>query len=94
MPITILDPRDEPCMAASSAAPRLASLRGIVLGVVDNGKHNSRFMLGQLADILRDRHEIKEVIYVTKPSASLPVPRAQAEKLSGACAAVVAGVGD
>ena len=94
MPITILDPGDEPRAAVSSAAPRLASLRGIVLGVVDNGKHNSRFMLDQLADILRGRHDIQEVIYVTKSSASLPVPRVQAEKLAGTCAAVLAGVGD
>jgi len=43
---------------------------------------------------LRGRHDIQEVIYVTKSSASLPVPRVQAEKLAGTCAAVLAGVGD
>lgn len=94
MPITILDPRNEPPALHASAAPRLTGLNGSVLGVIDNGKRNSRFILEELTHILRSRHKIKDVIFVTKSSASLPIPQKQAEELAGRCDAVLVGIGD
>lgn len=94
MPITILDPKNQPPATPAGTATRLPDLSGVVLGVIDNGKRNSKFVLDELTAILRSRHKIKEVVLVTKPSASLPIPQEQAAELAGRCNAVLAGIGD
>ena len=94
MPIIILDPTDGPRESMESTAPRLASLQGRVLGIIDNGKHNSRYILEQVAGLLKDKHAIKEVILETKNSASLPIIQERAQTLAGKCDMVLAGVGD
>ena len=94
MTIILLDPKDKPRQVEGIAAPRPATLEGKVLGVIDNTKHNSRYILEQVAELLKSKYALKEVIYETKHSASLPILQQQAEQLAAKSDIVIAGVGD
>ena len=45
MPYIVLDPTDEPVKTSFTLAPRPEKLQGVTLGVIDNGKKNSDYLL-------------------------------------------------
>ena len=51
---------------------RPASLAGKTLGLLENSKANSDKVLSELARILNEKHGLKEVVLLSKHSASLP----------------------
>jgi hypothetical protein len=75
---TILDPLERAVSAAAGAArataPRLASLNGQTLAVIDNGT-NFRFR-EQLVERLRSLFDFEDVIVVLKDTVNVP-PRAE-----------------
>lgn len=56
-----------------SEAPRLASLDGVTLGLLANGKANSEAILDAMATAIAQRHRIVEVVRATKVHPSLPL---------------------
>ena len=58
---------------AFSDAPRLASLDGVTLGLLANGKANSAAILDSVAASLAQRHRIAAVLRASKAHPSLPV---------------------
>ena len=53
-------------------APRVPTLDGLVLGILDNNKWNAQKLLRQLETEFRARYSLKDVIYVRKPYFSRP----------------------
>lgn len=94
MGFTIFDPTDGPTVKAFTPAPRLASLAGKVIGIIDNSKPKSDLMLREVQELLRTEAGVAEFIVVRKPSASRPVPDEQLGDLARRADAVIAGIGD
>jgi hypothetical protein len=92
----ILDPTlaDAAAPAVRPRAPRPRALRGLTVGLLANGKSNGMALLDGIAERLRERHGIGEVVRAAKTNASAPVSDADAERLAKRCALVVTAVGD
>ena len=94
MPYIVLDPTDEPVKTSFSLAPRPERLRGKTLGVIDNGKKNSDYLLKGILERLLAKEELAGHLYVRKPSVSHGLPADQASLLAEQCQVVIAGIGD
>ena len=94
--IRILDPTlgDAPTAPVAARAARPARLRGATLGLLANGKSNGMALLDRIAEHLRERHGVADVLRVAKTNASAPVSDEDAELLAKHCAAVVTAIGD
>jgi len=92
----ILDPtlRSGAMAAALPRALRPRHLNGATVGLLANGKSNGMALLERVAERLRARHRIGEVVRVAKTNASAPVNDADAEALAARCAAVITAIGD
>ncbi|MET0852663.1 MAG: hypothetical protein ABW020_16105 [Candidatus Rokuibacteriota bacterium] len=92
----ILDPTlsDTTAPAARPRAPRPASLAGATIGLLANGKSNGMALLDRVAERLRERHAIGDVLRVAKTNASAPVADEDAALLAKHCAAVITAIGD
>jgi hypothetical protein len=75
-------------------APRLDTLEGKVVGLIDNSKTNSDRFLARVAELLTERYGVAQVITHRKPSASRPIAPDMADDLAAKCDLVVAAVGD
>jgi hypothetical protein len=92
-PLRILDPTVGPDPAESALAPRVPELDDKVLGLLANGKANAERLLDLVREGLEARYRLREVITVTKPSASRVAAPEVLEQL-GRCDAVVTAIGD
>jgi hypothetical protein len=91
----ILDPTLTPVSPISQPrAPRPAALSGFTVGLLANGKSNGMALLDRIAEHLRTRHGVAEVVRVAKTNASAPVTDEDADLLVKRCGAVVTAVGD
>ena len=90
----LVNPVTQPIVAPFNGAPRLASLAGSRLGIIDDSKRNADVLLAELADLLRTRYEITDVKWHRKPSASRPADPAAIKDLSEQCDAVIIAIGD
>jgi hypothetical protein len=93
MAITVLDPTLEPTARTARTAPRLPSLAGATVALLDNGKINADRFLDHVEDILRTGHGVRAVVRRRKPNASAPAPDDVLRELAG-CDALVSAVGD
>ena len=96
-PITkllVLDPTVVPEAAEASMAPRLDTLDGKVLGLLDNRKFNSNKVLDLVAEQLAEKYKLAGVMRRRKPNASKGVPDEMLNELVEGCQAVIVGVGD
>ena len=92
----ILDPtiRVVGVPATAQRAPRPASLAGVSVGLLANGKSNGMVLLDRIADVLRERRGIGEIVRLAKVNASVPLTEEQAEPLLKQCAVVITAIGD
>jgi hypothetical protein len=74
-------------------APRLSALRGKRVGFLDNSKEKADVFLATLAESLRQRFALAEVIQRRKPSYSRVAPPALIEELSKTCDCVITAMG-
>ena len=91
---TLVNPTTEPIVAPFDGAPRLPSLAGTRLGIIDDSKKNADVLLEELMELLRTRYEISEVKWHRKPSASRPADPAAIRELAESCDSVIVAVGD
>jgi hypothetical protein len=91
--LRVLDPRLDAEGEATQLAPALASLRGTVVGLLDNAKVGTARYFDHLEAILTSRFGVREVIRRRKPDASRPAPSELLGELSAADA-IVSAVGD
>lgn len=93
MTITVLDPTAATTTASTTLNPRPTEVRGLVVGLLDNGKPNSDRFLEALGDELRRRGAV-----VPPPVRKANIGRLAAPELitelSRSCDLVVTGVGD
>jgi hypothetical protein len=92
--ITVVNPAAEDVSATIPLAPRLASLRGARLVLIDNSKHNADRFLDTLAGALVRDHGVAAVERYRKVSASVPTPDETLRRLLEASDAAVHGVAD
>ena len=90
----LVNPTTEAIVAPFDGAPRLPSLAGTRLGVIDDSKRNADALLEELVEILRTRYEISEVKWHRKPSASRPADPAAIRELVENCDSVIIAIGD
>ncbi|GAX90126.1 hypothetical protein EFBL_1752 [Effusibacillus lacus] len=75
-------------------SPRLDTLDGKVMGLLDNGKWNANKLLSEVQTILKEQFDIKEVIKWKKPNFSAPANRDMREEIARKCDFVVSAIGD
>ena len=90
----LVNPTTEAMIAAFEGAPRLASLAGSRMGIIDDSKLNADVLLEELGEVLRTRYEIAELRWYRKPSASRPADPTVLKDLVERCDAVIIAVGD
>lgn len=94
MSFTVFDPTEEPAAKAFTPAPRVASLAGKVVGILDNGKAKSDLLLREVQELLRSEAGVADFVMVRKTSAYRPAPEADLDALARRVHAVVTGIGD
>jgi hypothetical protein len=90
----LLDPTVEAAPQTLSYAPRVDSLRGKRVALVDNTKFNSDRLLQKIGEILKAQHGVAETRLWRKRNASVPVDEAVVAEIRGSCDAMIAGIGD
>ena len=90
----LVNPVTQPVIAPFDGAPRLASLAGTRLGIIDDSKRNADVLLEELAEVLKTRYEITEVHWLRKPSASKAADPEALKDLTGKVDSVVIAIGD
>ena len=90
----LVNPTTEAIIAPFDGAPRLPTLAGTRLGVIDDSKRNADVLLEELVDLLRTRYEISDVKWHRKPSASKPADPEVIRELAESCDSVIVAVGD
>ncbi|MCP4578882.1 MAG: hypothetical protein GY846_21605 [Deltaproteobacteria bacterium] len=94
MTYIVLDPTNEPVKTTFTKAPRPETLKGLRLGLIDNGKKNSDYLVKKIGGRLRELYGLSGDVLVRKPSPSHAIPLDMAEALAGKVDLVVAGIGD
>ena len=74
MTIRLYDPTAEPRVVEARLAPRLGSLAGKRVGILDNGKANAGVLMLAVAKVLQERHGAGEIVKRNKPVAGPPAP--------------------
>jgi len=72
---------NETVVKASAPPARLASLKGKRIGLLDISKPGGSFFLDRLEQILRERHQVAEVVRAKKPTYTKNAPDAVIEQL-------------
>lgn len=90
MSIAVYTPVGKVVKREFDLAPRVKTLDGLVLGLLDNNKWNAQRLLRQLDVDLRARFDIKDVIYRRKPFFSRPAPLEMIEEMTAADVVVTA----
>lgn len=90
----ILDPTAPSVDAPHDPAMTLASLRGKVVGFVDNAKPNFNHLVDAMAELLTAQHGVERVVKVRKRAASIPAEHEVLDALAAQCDLVITGSGD
>ena len=86
-PRVTVDPKDRPLVSG------LDSLKGKIVGIIDNGQANSTAMFQELAQLMQEKFHIKEVLFRTKPTHMQGAPKPIMEEILKRCDAVITGLG-
>ena len=86
-PRVTLNPKDRPLV------PGLDTLKGRVIGIIDNGQANSTAMFQELAQLIGEKFHTKEVLFKTKPTHMQGAPESIMEEMVNRCDAVITGLG-
>lgn len=92
--ITVLHPAAEHTVQNQPAAPRLETLRGMTIALIDNHKRNADVYLNELEQLLRERRQVADVITYRKVSMSMPTPEEVLNDLRHSCDVLIHGVAD
>ena len=91
---TVVDPSAEDVTERYAPAPRVASLRGARVALIDNSKHNADRFLDVIAALLVSDHGVAGIERYRKVSASVPTPPEILARLLEGADAAVHGVAD
>jgi hypothetical protein len=86
---------NETLSAKLDRAPRLDTLSGKTVGLLDISKPGGSIFLDALERLLMERFDLREVVRVMKPTFARPAPDEVIDKLmSSGCAAVIEALAD
>jgi hypothetical protein len=94
MSYIVLDPTEDPIKTSFTLAPRPETLTGLTVGIIDNGKKNSDYLLQGILKGLQTGTGLAGSVQVRKPSVSHGIPQELARELAGKCQVIIAGIGD
>ncbi len=92
--LRLVDPVAEAEAAQVALAPRLETLRGKRIALIDNTKHNADTFLTATRELLERKYGVAGFEYFRKFSASVPTPPEVIERLTQSCDALVHGLAD
>ena len=92
--IQILDPTAEDVPEEKGLNPNLPSLKGKVIGLLENRKYHADSFLEELKDVLVNDYGADRIVYAKKFSYSAPCATETLESLAEECDVVVHGVAD
>jgi hypothetical protein len=91
----ILDPTGEAELRSNTTlAPRLSTLEGTTVALLDNGKPNGEVLLAEIGEYLKRHHGVSQTIPYTKGYFGTPVEQTQIEEILATCNFAVAAIGD
>lgn len=90
----LLNPTSQQETTEKHLAPRLDSLDGKVMGILDITKNGSEIFLERVAELICDQFDIAEVVRVKKPTFSRPAPAELLVNLADRTDFVVEGLAD
>jgi hypothetical protein len=86
---------NENLSAERQRAPRLDTLSGKTIGLLDISKPGGSVFLDTLERLLRERFDVQEIVRATKPTFSKLAPDEVIDRLTGnGCAAVIEALAD
>jgi hypothetical protein len=94
MSIRYLVPTQEADTVPAGLAPRLASLNGITLGILSNGKSNATLLLEMVGEEMVADYGVAAVVIELKQSAVSNCPAALLDRLASQADAVITAIGD
>ena len=93
MYVDVISPAGIPRIPDEALKPRPGTLEGATLGILENNKEFSDWVLDRVRDQLRELAGIQEVIQRRKHHLAQPASPEIFEELSAHCDAVLVGVG-
>lgn len=91
----VLNPVAPAGVAGSDLAFRpLASLKGKVVGFIDNSKPNFNFLADDLGELLMSKHGVAKIVRHRKPTASVSASPQVFADIKKECDLVITGSGD
>jgi hypothetical protein len=91
----ILDPTGVGDLASDTTlAPRVTSLEGTTLALLDNGKPNGSVLLSEIGSYLKAEYGVRDVVMFTKAYFGTPVEPTQMQEILATCNFAVAAIGD
>ena len=90
MPITLVHPGNESKPQAVQPPPRLETLRGKKIGLLDISKPGGSIFLDRLEELLKSKYGVAEVVRLRKPTYTKNAPSAVLEQLRGLDAVIEA----
>jgi hypothetical protein len=89
--VSVYVPTGEVDIHSKRLAPRLGTLEGARIGILDNHKEFADLVLRGVASVLKREHNVAEVKIWQKSYLGIPSPYSEA--MAGGCDAVINGVG-
>ena len=89
-----LDPTDVVERGTKSFAPRLDTLMGKTVALLDINKAKGSYFLDRLEEVLRERYGVKEVLRRKKVSAGKLVPEQVKQEVLEKCDALIEALSD
>jgi len=89
-----LDPTDIVERGTKSFAPRLDTLMGKTVALLDINKAKGSYFLDRLEEVLREQYGVKEVLRRKKVSAGKLVPEQVKQEVCEKCDAVIEALSD
>ena len=83
--IITLDPTDENEPVPSLLAPRATSLDGKTIGLFSNNKPHSETLLRLIADVIKERYEIKGIVEHNKGGHQWTAKPEDLKEMAGKC---------
>lgn len=93
MALQYLDPTDSVAVTRTMA-PRLKSLEGKVVGLLDISKPKGSYFLDRVEELLKERAHPKAILRRIKPTFAKPAPEDLRAELLASCDVVIEALAD
>ena len=92
--VTLVHPGAEDVPDTFDLAPRLTTLDGVRIGLIDNRKRHSDVFLAKLQELLRERYGVAGFQYYLKDGASVATPPDVLADMAKNCDGIIHAIAD